>query len=119
MAAGTAAHAKIASGQTVSSEVDLRGGYMAYAVQTPAAFTGVTLAFQVAEKPAAEGGVYGAVFHMSTLAATATVITGVTTSQVIVLNDFFPQGLGNCMVRLVSGSAEAADRDLTIHLTRL
>lgn len=111
-----ATHAKIASGQTVGAEVDLRG-MMLYAIQTPAALTGVTLSFQQAEKPAAEGGVYSPVLYLSTLAATAFTITSVTTSQVIyITSSVMPDGLGNAMIKLVSGAAEGADRDFILYL---
>lgn len=114
-ASATATHAKIASGQTVSGEVDLRGRVL-LAIETPAAFTGVTLSFQAAEKPAAEGGTFVPVFHLNVLAATAFTITGVTPSDHIVLNgSLLPNGLGNCMLKVVSGSAEAADRDVILY----
>lgn len=111
----TASHVKITSGQTVSAEVDLRGRIL-LAVQTPAALTGVTLAFQAAEKPTAEGGTYVAVNHLNVLAVTATVLTGVAASQHIVIDSsLLPQGFGNCMLKLVSGTAEAADRDIILY----
>ena len=53
----TTSHVKIANGQTTSGEVDCRGKIL-LAIQTPAALTGNTLAFQAAEKPTAEGGTY-------------------------------------------------------------
>lgn len=113
---GAATHAKIASGQTVGVEVDLRGQKI-YAIQTPAALTGVTLSFQQAEKPTVEGGVFAPVFYLSTLAATAFTITGVTASQVIYLQSaVMPDGIGNGVIKLVSGAAEAADRDFILYL---
>src|SRR5260221_10324266 len=115
MAAFTATHVKITSGQTTSAEVDLRGK-MLLAVATPAAFTGVTLGFTAAEKPTAEGGTYNQVFHLSTLAATPFTITSVTTNQYIVIDSsLLPQGFGNCMLKLVSGSSEGGDRDLILY----
>jgi hypothetical protein len=110
-------HAKIASGQTASSEVDLRGVRL-LGISTPAAFTGTTLSFQVAEVPTANGGVYQNVFHLNTLAATAFTITGVAASQHIVIDgSLLPEGFGNCMLKVVSGSAEGADRDLILFTT--
>lgn len=114
MAYSAATHAKIASGQTASGEVDLRGK-MLLGVTTPAAFTGITLSFQVAEVPTANGGTYVSAFHLNTLAATAFTITGVTANQHIVIDgSLLPAGLGNCMLKVVSGSAEGADRDLIL-----
>lgn len=112
---GVATHAKIASAATVSGEVDLRGQKL-YAVGIPAAFTGVTLAFQQAEKPTAEGGVYTDVKHLNVLAATQFTITGVAPSMTIyIVGSLLPEGIGNGMVKLVSGAAEAADRDLILY----
>lgn len=114
MSYGNATHVKIASGQTVSGEVDLRGVRL-LAISTPAAFTGATLAFQAAEMPTASGGVYNAVQYLNVLAAAAFVITGVAAAQHIVIDgSLLPAGVGNCMLKLVSGSAEAADRDLIL-----
>lgn len=105
----TVSSAKIASGQTVGVAVDLRGQRLV-AVQTPAALTGATLTFQCSDK---ELGVFAPHFHLSTLAATATVITSVSTSQYIQL----PNGKNpvNCFLKLVSGSAEAADREFILY----
>lgn len=112
---GVTTHAKIASGQTVGAEVDLRG-QMLYAIGTPATLTGVTLAFQQAEKPTSEGGVYTDVKYLSTLAATQFTITGVAASMTIyVVSAVLPDGLGNGMFKLVSGSAEGADRDFILY----
>ena len=113
---GTTTHAKIASGQTVGVEVDLRGMKL-LAVGTPAALTGVTLAFQQAEKPTAEGGVFSDVKYLSTLAATQFTITGVAASQTIYIQStVLPEGIGNGVIKLVSGAAEAADRDFILYL---
>ena len=107
-------HAKIASGQTVGTETDLRG-FRLLAIQTPAALTGNTLAFKAAEKSTAEGGSYVDVNHLNTLAVTATTLTSVAADQHIVLGSaILPEGIGNCMLKLVSGSAEGADRDFVL-----
>lgn len=100
----------ISSGQTVSAEFDLRGKKL-HAIKTPAALTGTTLSFQAAEKPTAQGGSYVGVRHLATLASTATTITSVAADQWIVIESgILPEGIENCMLKLVSGSAEAADR---------
>ena len=111
---GVATHAKIASGQTVSSEVDLRGQQL-HAIDIPTGFTGVTLSFQAAEKPLAEGGVYLPVWHIpANEVAEVLTITAVTAGTHMVFQANFAPG--NCMLRLVSGGAEAADRDLTLYV---
>lgn len=113
---GVTTHAKIASGQTVGAEVDLRGMKL-LAVGTPATLTGVTLAFQQAEKPAAEGGVYTDVKYLSTLAATQFTITSVAASMTIYIQSaVMPEGVGNGMIKLVSGAAEGADRDFILYI---
>lgn len=115
MSYGNSTHVKIASGQTVSGEVDLRGVRL-LAISTPAALTGATLSFQAAEMPTAAGGTYVAVQYLNVLAAAVFTITGVAASQHIVIGgSLLPEGLGNCMLKLVSGSAEAADRDLILY----
>lgn len=111
----TVTHAKIASGQTASGEVDLRGR-MLLAVQTPSDFTGITLAFQVSDKKTADGGAYQDVKYLNTLAVTQLTLTSVSTSQhIVVAGSLLPQGIGNCFLKVVSGSAEAADRELILY----
>lgn len=96
--------ARIASGETVGLAVDLRGKRL-LAIKTPADLTGVTLTWQVSEK---ENGTFYAAYHLSTLAATATVLTSVADDKYITLpQDKQP---ANCWLKLVSGSAEGADR---------
>lgn len=105
---GTTTHVTIADGQTVSGEVDLRGLKL-YAIQTPAAWDGTTLSFQMAEKPLAEGGVYAPVTYLSTLAGTAVALTTVAASTALVITSaVLPDGLGNCMLRLVGGAQTGA-----------
>jgi hypothetical protein len=112
---GTAEHVKIANGATTSGEVDLRGK-MLYAIGTPATLTGNTLSFNAAEKPTAEGGVYVTVKHLNVLAATTFTITGVAASQYIIIpGSLVADGLGNCMLQLVSSGAEGADRDFILY----
>lgn len=111
----TTSHVKIANGQTTSGEVDCRGKIL-LAIQTPAALTGNTLAFQAAEKPTAEGGTYVDVKHLNVLAVTQFTITGVAASQHIILDgSLLPEGLGNAMLKVVSSGAEGADRDLILY----
>jgi hypothetical protein len=113
----TATHAKVASGGTTSGEIDLRGR-MLMAVATPSALSNNTLSFTAAEKPTAEGGTYIAVKHLNVLAATAFTITGVAADQHIsVAGSLLPQGIGNCMLKIVLGGVgnEAADRDLILY----
>lgn len=113
---GPATHAKIASGQSVGVEVDLRG-FKVYAIGTPAALTGNTLSFQQAEVPAKEGGVFNSVMYLNTLAAAAFTITGVAANQVIYIQSaVMPEGIGNGVIKLVSSGAEAADRDFILYL---
>lgn len=111
---GTTTHAKIASGQTVSNEIDIRGQTI-HAISVPTGFTGVTLAFQAAEKPTAEGGVYLPVWHVpANEVAEVLTITAVTAGTHLIFQA--PFAPSNCMLKIVSGAAEGADRDLIIFL---
>jgi hypothetical protein len=101
--------AKIASGETVGVTVDLRGQRVV-GIQTPATLTGTTLTWQVA--PTATG-TFDAAYHLSTLAATATVVTSVAASRHISLP--FDKAPANCFLKLVSGSAEGADRTFYLY----
>lgn len=104
----------ISSGQTASAELDLRGKRLV-AVKTPTALTGNTLTFHCAEKPTELGGAYVAHSHLNTLAATATTITSVAANQWITIQgSLLPGGIQNCMVKLVSGSAEGANRTFIV-----
>lgn len=90
---------------------------MLHAIQLPAAFTGTTISFQMAETP---DTTFTDVYHLSTLAATKTTITSVATSIAIVVDSsLLPQGIGNCALRVVSGSAEGAARDVTLYTRAL
>lgn len=109
---GVATHAKIASGQTVSGEVDLRGQLL-IGIQYPAAFTGATVTFQTAEKPLAEGGFYSSTTSYSTGTGAAVAISLTAGASTTVFLNAEP--FGNCMVRVVSASAEGADRDLILY----
>ena len=100
--------ATIASGQTVGAVVNLRGQRLV-GIKTPAALTGVTLTWQVCES---DSGTFNPAFHLNTLAATATVITSVAAAQYIALP--YDKAPINCFLKLVSGSAEAADRTFVL-----
>lgn len=108
MAHYTTTRAKIASGQTVGVAVDLTGQRLV-GIQTPAALTGVTLTWQVS---ASNDGTFTAANHLNTLAVTATVLTSVAASQYIALP--FDKAPANGWVKLVSGSAEGADREFVL-----
>jgi hypothetical protein len=98
----------IANGATTSGEVDLRGKRL-HAVKTPSALTGNTLSFTASEKPS---GTFVGVNHLNTLAVTATTLTGVAANQHIVAggSGILPDGIQNCILKLVSGSTEGTDR---------
>lgn len=107
----TTDHVSIASAATVSSVADLRGK-MLHSFQIPSAFTGTTISFQMAETP---DGTFTDVYHLSTLAATKTTISAVATSiAVVVDSNLLPQGIGNCALKLVSGSSEGGPRDIVL-----
>jgi len=114
---GTTSHVKIANGQTTSGELDCRGMILE-AIQLPAAFTGTTLSFVQAEVPAKEGGVFSNnVKYLNTLAATTFTITGLVANDCVYFNGTtLPDGLMNGIIKIVSGSAEGADRDLICYL---
>lgn len=97
--------AKIASGETVGVAVDLRGQRLV-GIKTPADLTGTTLTWHVSESAS---GTFYAAHHLNTLAATATVLTSVADDKYIALP--FDKAPANCWLKLVSGSAEAADRE--------
>jgi len=95
----------IASGQTVSDAVDLRGLDM-LAFILPAAFTGTTIQFQMS--PTAIDGTYYPCYNIADAVMEATVTQG---------RAYFiePQDLaGIRFIKLVSGSAEAAERTILI-----
>ncbi len=95
----------ILSGATVSSAVDLRGLDM-LAFILPAAFTGTTIAFQMS--PTAIDGTYYSCYNTTDAIMQATVTQG---------RAYFitPQDLaGIRFIKLVSGSAEGANRTILI-----
>jgi hypothetical protein len=97
------ATAAIASGQTVSGAIDLKGLSLV-GVHLPASFTGTTLTFQAAETLA---GSFGAVYKDG-----ADLSVAVAAGKYVVLNpaDF----AGVRFLKVVSGSAEGAARTLTL-----
>lgn len=99
--------ATIANGQTVSGAVDLNdlvfAGFM-----TPAAFTGTAVTFQ----GSVDGANYAQICDDTGTALSVTV----TTSKSYSINPIY--FLGYTHIKLVSGSSEAAARDLTVFATR-
>lgn len=93
----------IASGQTVSSACDMRNCVSA-GIVVPAAFTGTTLGFQVSH----DGVTYQV--HTAATGGTATSITVAQGKSYAVPTDVavWP------WFKVVSGSAEGADRDIWI-----
>lgn len=111
----TTTHAVITNGNTASNEVDLRGQRL-YAVGVPSTFDGSTLAFQEAEKPTAEGGVYTDVKYLSTLAATQFTLTSVAASTTVyTVSAVMPGGIGNGMVKLIAG-AQTGDTEFVLYV---
>jgi len=114
----TATHAKIASGASLSGEVDLRGKILV-AIQAPAAWTAADLSFQAAEKPTAEGGVYGEVFEGDAVGGGAALVVDAAASQYTLLN--FEGKPQNCMLKVRSGTSgvpvlQGADRDIILYV---
>ena len=99
-------NAVIANGGTVSAEVDLGDGFMLVGVSTPT-LTGTALTFQVAT---ASGGTYRAMEKDDGNAYSLTVES----SKYYPVNpDHF---LGVRFLKVVSGSAECAERTLILHV---
>lgn len=94
----------IANGQTVSGAADLDGCHL-FAIQTPAALTGVAFTFQVADTLA---GTYAALYDDAGVAVSVTVAA----SRVIYLDPTIFAGFQ--FVKVVSGSAEGASRVITL-----
>lgn len=114
----TAIHAKIASGASLSGEIDLRG-HVLVAVQIPATWTAADLSFQAAEKPTAEGGFYGEVFEGDAVGGGAALSVDAAASQYTLLN--FAGQPANCMLKVRSGPSgvpvnQAGDRDIILYV---
>jgi hypothetical protein len=95
--------ATIANGQTVSSAVDL-GGTTLCGLMMPAAFTGVALTFQ--------GSIDGTNFAIVKGSDGNDLSLTVAAARYVKLNPVDFYGLRH--LKLVSGSAEAAARDITL-----
>ena len=95
----------IASGQTVSPAVDV-GGYQVLAVTFPATMTGTTMTLQAATSLA---GTYNPVYNAA--GAVSYTIAG---ARALSLTSSDTHGLQ--FIKLVSGTAEGADRAIVLHL---
>lgn len=99
----------IASGQQTSDAVDTRGMVLV-GVRMPAAFTGTALTFVSGESFA---GTYQDVYNSAGTALSATVAA----SRTVIFNPTDLAGLQ--FIKLKSGSAEGADRTITLILRAL
>lgn len=90
----------IATSTTVSSEVDLNGTHL-FAISTPAALTGTSLSFKVSD---VKGGTYKDLYDDTGTKYSVTV----STSRVIFLDP--TKFAAFRFIKLVSGTAETADR---------
>ncbi len=98
----------IASGQTASDVIDTKGHGVLYFI-LPAAFTGTTITFQMSP----DNSTFYDCYNVSDAQMTATVTQG----RCYV---FEPQDLvGLRYIKFVSGSAEGADRTITVGLRQL
>jgi hypothetical protein len=98
--------ATIANGATVSDEMDLTSGRSLVAIQTPAALTGTALTFTACST---SGGTFVPVYDTSGNAVSVTV----STSRYIPLTP--ASFVGIRYLKVVSGSAEAAARSITLY----
>lgn len=96
--------ATIASGQTASSAILFRG-YAQGGFVLPAAFTGATVGFSVS----ADGVTYGTLYDSANAAVSVTVTQARAYAFPIAV---FPFGY----VKIVSASAEGADRSISVSL---
>ena len=95
----------IATSTTVSSEVDLNGTHL-FAIGTPAALTGTAITFQVSDTG---GGTFNALYDDSGTQYSVTVAP----SRVIYLDPSIFAAFR--FLKLVSGSAESANRTLKLY----
>lgn len=93
----------ITSGQTVSAAIDLLGQVLCQ-IQIPAAFTGTTLTFQSSH----DDSTYQALYNSGNIALSITVAAGRN------YNIAPPDFAGCRFLKLVSGSAEGADRAIRL-----
>lgn len=103
-----AIQAVIANGAATSGAVDLRGKRL-LGIHMPTDLTGNTLTWSCSPT---ENGDYHVAYHLSTLAATATVITSAAADITIQLPD--DKQPANCWLKLISSGNEGAAR--TFHL---
>jgi hypothetical protein len=99
-------NATIASGETVSGAIDVYPGRL-YGFVLPAAFTGTAITFQVSE----DGSTYRALYDDGNTAVSITVTQA--RAYAFKVDDF------HCLhqwryIKLVSGSAEGADRTIQL-----
>lgn len=104
----------IPNGQTTSGEVSCElvtsGGYQLHAIEFPAAMTGTAVTFTASRS---SGGTFGSVRNVGGSAAYSITVT----ASAIVPVDW--QVFSTLpYVKLVSGSAEGADRTIVVHLRR-
>lgn len=107
-AIGRAGTVTIASSGTVSNAIDLGEGVLV-GIQMPAAFTGIALTFQASDSLA---GTYNAVTSIS---AAYSVTVAAAKYVSISPNDL----AGVRFIKVVSGSAEGADRDIILMVRNL
>lgn len=96
---------QIASGQTVSGDIDLNGLRL-FGITTPAALTGANLTFQVSED--------GTNFFALVKDDGSAVTCAMAVDQAISLGDLFQHFAQWRYLRLVSDAAEGANRDFEI-----
>lgn len=94
----------IESGETISNEVNMRGMTLC-GLYMPAAFTGTTITFQASDQ---SNGTFVAAYDVSGSQITATV----SASKYIKLDPSDFAGIQH--IKLVSGSAEGADREIKL-----
>jgi len=103
------AKAVIASGQTTSGEIDLKGGAIVGLI-TPSALTSTTVTFTASEK---EGGTFVAVYD----SAGNQISIAVAASQAIGLSGADADALAPwSVIKLVGGSAEGAERIIYVKM---
>lgn len=107
-------HAKIASGTSLTGEIDLRGRRLV-GIQFPSAWTAADCSLQIAAAP---GGAYGEVFY-DTGDGTGTVMAVDASASKATM---IPSAVApcNCMLKVRSGPSGAAvnqlaDRDLVLY----
>lgn len=106
MARASSTTVTIASGQTTSQAIDV-GEWLIAGIRTPAALTGTTMTFTGATK---EAGTYLAIRDS---AGTAISVTVSADDHIVIEPQTFA---GVQWIKLVSGSSEAADREITLVL---